>query len=81
MSMSKSYLRYSPDGSFGLVSSPGCNTISWKGGEQAITGALESVLVWDVRKGLVLQSLTSSDITKAVTCLVGSPDKKHIAAG
>eukprot|EP01134_Creolimax_fragrantissima_P008321 CFRG8321T1 len=81
MSMNKTYLRYSPDGAFGLVTSPGCNTLSWKDGEQAITGALESVLVWDVRKGLVVQTLTNADVKKAVTCLVASPDKKHIAAG
>ncbi|CAI5462283.1 unnamed protein product [Closterium sp. Yama58-4] len=56
--MVKAYLRYEQEAVFGLVVSPSCGSICFdQSGRSILTGALERLLVWDVRKGTLLQQL------------------------
>eukprot|EP00123_Amoebidium_parasiticum_P021149 comp62400_c0_seq1/m.47920 comp62400_c0_seq1/g.47920 ORF comp62400_c0_seq1/g.47920 comp62400_c0_seq1/m.47920 type:complete len:932 (-) comp62400_c0_seq1:257-3052(-) len=78
--MGKTYLRYSPSGAVGLVVGTGSNTLSWgKDGEYAIAGALENIIIWDLRKGTALRTLPGEK--HEVTCMASSPDGTHLAAG
>ena len=77
--MGKTYLKYSLANTFGLVVSPQSNIVSYGDGTYAIVGALENVLVWDVRKGQVVSTLEGDE--HAVTCLAMSPDNVHLAVG
>ncbi|GJP76662.1 hypothetical protein CLOP_g7111 [Closterium sp. NIES-67] len=57
--MVKAYLRYEQEAVFGLVVSPSCGSICFdQSGRSILTGALERLLVWDVRKGTLLQQLS-----------------------
>ena len=56
--MVKTYQRYLPKSCFGVIASPQCNSILVEDGKLAITGAQESVLVWNIKTG-TLVSLTT----------------------
>ena len=46
----KSYLRYEPKKSFGVIASPQCNITYDCSGNLAITGALQEISVWNLRQ-------------------------------
>jgi U3 small nucleolar RNA-associated protein 12 len=48
--MMKSYLRYEPKETFGVIASPQSNVIFDFSGQLAITGAVRSVSVWNLRQ-------------------------------
>lgn len=48
--MMKSYLRFEPKKSFGVISSPQCNVIYDFTGNLAFTGAVQDVCVWNLRQ-------------------------------
>jgi U3 small nucleolar RNA-associated protein 12 len=77
--VAKTYLRYRHAATCGIVASPQSNILSWHNGQYAIAGALENVIVWDVRKGTAVVTLTGEK--HAVTCMAASPDGVHIAVG
>ena len=64
--MVKSYLRYEHDAVFGLVASSTCNAIAFGATSSStssssppstlVTAALERVLLWDTRRGVMLQA-------------------------
>ena len=65
--MVKSYLRYEHDAVFGLVASSSCNAIAFGATSSSssssssspstlVTAALERVLLWDTRRGVMLQA-------------------------
>ena len=81
--MVKIYLRYSLKTTFGVVASFPSNIIFDGSGKCAITGALEHVLIWDIKKGTKVASYSDSDVKKqpVVSQIVLSPDKTHLASG
>ncbi|CAJ0919354.1 3716_t:CDS:10 [Entrophospora sp. SA101] len=48
--MVKSYLRYEPYKTFGIIASSLSNSVLSKDGKLAITPALEDVVIWDIKK-------------------------------
>jgi hypothetical protein len=46
----KSYYRYVPDQSLGVISSPDCNAIFDSTGKLAFTGNIQKVAVWNLRQ-------------------------------
>jgi len=81
--MVKIYLRYSLKTTFGVVASFPSNIIFDGTGKCAITGALEHVLIWDIKKGTKVATYSESEVKKqpVVSQVVLSPDKVHLAAG
>jgi U3 small nucleolar RNA-associated protein 12 len=75
----KSYLRYEHRASFGVVSSPKCNVVYDPTGKLAFAGALEDVLVWNLRQGSVVSRLPGEKAE--VVSLARSPDKMSVCAG
>jgi U3 small nucleolar RNA-associated protein 12 len=53
--MVKAYLRYEPTASFGVLSN-GANPVYDPAGRLLITGALESVLVWNAKQGTLVSA-------------------------
>ena len=51
MAQEEEYYRFELDRILGLISSPNCNTVYAGKGKYAVTGALETVYVWNVRTG------------------------------
>ncbi|CAG8816695.1 2528_t:CDS:1, partial [Gigaspora rosea] len=51
--MVKSYLRYEPWKTFGVITSTTSNVIYSKGGALAVAPALEEVALWDLKKGIL----------------------------
>ncbi|KAK9451078.1 WD40-repeat-containing domain protein [Limtongia smithiae] len=77
--MVKSYLRFEPDASFGIIAA-NSNVLSLppvadatgsttKSAGKVVTGALESVLVWDLKTGERLAKWNELEITTEVTCI------------
>ena len=81
--MVKIYLRYSLKTTFGVVTSFPSNVIFDGTGKCAITGALEHVLIWDLKKGSKVACYSDSEVKKqpVVSQIVLSPDNVHLAAG
>ena len=86
--MMKSYLRYEPSRSFGLISSPQCNSVLYDfSGNLAISGALQDVIVWNLRQTAPIATLSYENQNYPyhgignVTTLVRSPDKVTVGAG
>jgi hypothetical protein len=50
--MGKSYLRFRPGGTHGLIASPACNVAVDRHGQIALTGQSECVGVWNIRRGV-----------------------------
>jgi U3 small nucleolar RNA-associated protein 12 len=48
----KSYLRFEPKKTFGVISSPQCNVVYDFSGNLAISAALQDVTVWNLRQAL-----------------------------
>ena len=87
--MVKAYLRYVPDGGFGVVASSDCNVLS-VAGKFALTARGDAILFWNVRTSTVVRQLVPENISvgnhsnagPTVTNLVARP--KHsdqVAAG
>ena len=73
--MVKSYSKYELSQTFGLVASSLSNIISVSsalGSAQAVTGANEEVLVWDVKTGELVSRWKESSCTSQVTVITRS---------
>lgn len=81
--MVKAYLRYGPSAAkvFGVVASPDAKVAYDWSGRFAITGALERVVIWNIRLGAPVCSLVDESCAAAVTVVALSPNKRHIAVG
>ena len=85
--MMKSYLRYEPDRSVGVITSVHSNVAYDWSGNLLLTGSGESVAVWNVRQGTQISSLTNEtqgypySLPGEVNYIAYSPDKTTIAAG
>jgi len=77
----KTYLRYKQKHVMGLIASPACNIAADSSGKFAASGALERVLVWNVRRGLLHASLAEDKSDAAVTCVAMGSDDDTVAAG
>ncbi|KAK9249245.1 WD40-repeat-containing domain protein [Lipomyces tetrasporus] len=78
--MVSSYLRFEPDASFGVIASnsnvlwlPPATSSSTSAG-QVIVGALESVMVWDIKKGEKVHKWNEVDIKAEVSCIAKRDD-------
>lgn len=59
--MSKSYLRYEPNNNiFGVICSPQCNIELDLSGNLVLTGALQNVIVWNIRQANQVNCLKSN---------------------
>ncbi|KAK9474914.1 WD40-repeat-containing domain protein [Dipodascopsis tothii] len=71
--MVKSYLRFESDAAFGVIS--GNSNVVWVPGTGAgsagvaVTGALESTILWDIKKGDKLSKWNEADIKAEVSCV------------
>ena len=83
--MVKTYLRFELKATHGLVSSPECNAVFDRTGENAVCGNLEAVRVWNLRRGASVCTLfdeAGEQSRSAAVRLVRSPDESGlIAAG
>jgi U3 small nucleolar RNA-associated protein 12 len=90
--MVKTYLRYSPSSTLGVIVSANANilcaaptTSSARSRAQptlAVVPALESIKVWNVKTSVLLATLSDSPSTAEVTVLAQNPGRKNlIAAG
>jgi len=85
----KSYLRFEPSISCGIIASPSCNITYDHSGEFAITGANQQINIWNIRQTKQVCQLSapipnypySPQSTGEVLVLAISPDKKTIACG
>ena len=76
--MVKSYLRYAPTGSFGVIST-GANAIYDHSGKLAICAALERVIVWNIKQGVQIAQFRDSpenNLRAQVSCLALAPVSK-----
>lgn len=87
--MMKSYLRYEPRKSFGVIASPTCNIVYDFSGNLALTGGAQNVGVWNLRQATQVATLVDPSSDKSyphgeqgdVTVIVRSPDKQTVAVG
>lgn len=83
--MVKIYLKYNLRRSFGVICSAPCNVCFDKTDTLAITGALEQICIWNIRKGTLVAELGASTHENkrhaVVTRIALSPNGKHLAAG
>ncbi|KAH7104251.1 WD-repeat-containing protein [Auriculariales sp. MPI-PUGE-AT-0066] len=77
--MVKSYLRHGPTQAFGLICSPGANSIYE--GSRAYVPALEDVLVWDVKRGQMLAMWHETGHRAEVTCMARASQGPSFAVG
>ena len=75
--MVKSYLRYEPATSFGVIASLDSNICYDRSGKHLLAPALEKIGVWHVRQGVCTKTLTPSASSRgpslAVTSIAASP--------
>ncbi|KAH0467263.1 hypothetical protein IEQ34_004501 [Dendrobium chrysotoxum] len=74
--MVKAYLRYEPRLVFGVIVSVDSNISYDPSGKHLLAGALDSVAVWDIKKGICSTSLSPSSGSShslAVTSIASSP--------
>ncbi len=78
--MVKAYLRYVLKETFGVIASPACNAIFLDPQcRVAAAGCLENITFWNMKQAVQVNTLKGDKAN--ATCLVASPDGKHIAAG
>jgi U3 small nucleolar RNA-associated protein 12 len=77
--MVKSYLRYELKSTVGLINSQESNVVYDSSGKLVVSAAIENVLVWNPRQGVLVTSFRGDK--SEVTSLQISPDKIHVAAG
>lgn len=77
--MVKSYLRYEPASSFGVIASVDSNISYDSSGKHLLSPALEKIGVWHVRQGICTKTLTPSVPCRgpslAVTSIASSPSQ------
>jgi U3 small nucleolar RNA-associated protein 12 len=85
--MVRSYNKYEPELSFGLVNSPVSNILSVQEGSSrtsgaghAIVGANEEVFRWDLKKGELLSRWRDSACTAQVTIIARSAVDRDLYA-
>lgn len=80
--MVKSYYKFEPDKSLGMMYSPYANIHYDSTGKYVITPALENVLIWNMRTNKVIHTLSASGESHSnVTCIEISPDTSRVAVG
>ena len=79
--MLKTYLRYQQARSFGVIAAPSCNLVADRVGRLAVTGSLEDVVVWNVRRTSAVHVLHDESNTSQATSLAMSLDDQYVAAG
>ncbi|KAJ2591119.1 beta transducin [Coemansia sp. RSA 1722] len=79
--MVKTYLRYESRSVFGVIASPTGNAVFDHTGKLSITPALESVIVWDIKKGAQVARWSDSSNKAEVTCIARSPSGSDYAVG
>ncbi|XP_059305925.1 uncharacterized protein LOC132057366 [Lycium ferocissimum] len=85
--MVKSYLRYEPALSFGVIVSGESNITYDSSGKHLLAAALEKIGIWHVRQGVCTKTLTplpssnSKGPSLAVTSIASSSSSSHIASG
>ncbi|XP_021774554.1 WD repeat-containing protein 3-like [Chenopodium quinoa] len=83
--MVKSYLRYEPAATFGVIASLESNISYDSSGKFLLSPALEKVGVWQVRQGVCSKTLSPSASSPgpslAVTSIVASPASALVAVG
>ena len=57
--MVKTYLRYSLSASYGVITSPACNIAVDTTGTTLYAGALESVGVWNIKRGVEVRGVAA----------------------
>lgn len=53
--MVKAYLRYEPTRTFGIINSFAGNCVFDHSAKLSVTAALEDVVIWDLKKGQMVQ--------------------------
>lgn len=61
----KSYLRYEPKKSYGVIASPQCNVTYDCSGNLAISGALQEISLWNLRQANLVAKQLSSEYRTA----------------
>ncbi|CAG8542010.1 7989_t:CDS:10 [Funneliformis mosseae] len=79
--MVKSYLRYEPYKTFGVIASSSSNVVFSGDGKLAISSALEDVTLWDLKKGILVGKWHDIDNKSEVTVIAKSPNKVDYAVG
>lgn len=79
--MVKAYLRYSEEASWGVVVSGSGHVAVDTTGRLAISPALESVIVWNIKQGSQVKRLQPADSTSEVTALELASDGDTLAVG
>ncbi|CAG8537832.1 10629_t:CDS:10 [Paraglomus brasilianum] len=79
--MGKSYLRYEPLKTLGIICSSSSNTIYDASGKLAVSPALEDIIIWDLKKGIQISKLHNADNESAVTSILRSPNNQDYAVG
>ncbi|PVU84642.1 hypothetical protein BB560_007297 [Smittium megazygosporum] len=70
--MVKVYQRYQPKATFGIISSPRSNTVFSSDSLYAIAGALDQVIVWDLRKAAIHKHWSDPENSSQVTVIARS---------
>lgn len=88
--MVNSYLRYEKESAFGVVAS-NCKSVKYdKSGKYALVGALENVILWNIKQGTSVQMMLGPELVDPISnhsqlgqvvCLEVSPDYSTVAVG
>lgn len=85
--MMKSYLRYEPDKTIGIISSPNCNIACSHDGNLIFTGGIEDALLWNLRTGNQVLTLSPEspnypyNLPGETRYIKVSPDGSSVAVG
>ena len=86
MSM-KSYLRYIPESTFGIINSPQCNVVYDTSGNLILSGSGSSVLIYNARKSMIIGKIEAESenypyiLPGEVSLIAISPDKHTGSVG
>ncbi|PVU87484.1 hypothetical protein BB561_006305 [Smittium simulii] len=79
--MVKAYQRYEHKATFGIISTARGNSTYSADGKLAICSALETVLVWDIKKSEIVKRWNDPDNTSQVVTIKRSPNNTEYAVG
>ncbi|CAG8432793.1 526_t:CDS:10 [Diversispora eburnea] len=79
--MVKSYLRFEPWKTFGVISSSLSNAVLTGEDTLTVAPALEDIILWDLKKGLQKEKWHDSDNKSEVTVIARSPNNQDYAVG
>ena len=71
--MSHTYLRYSLRDTFGVITSPESNAVLTSHGKLAVAGALEDIVIWNIKQGVQTARLKGPQGGGVVTVLATTP--------